>query len=177
MQHPVLNTSTRPRITSSHAWPRPAAKPEVKERAQRALGPGCILRSQKQGKVLQSEGLAHEYGDPGSGRAQNQIHLWCVCPAGPRPQCYQHLQRCGLRAPARGFQTYQKHKLSLNSFKNIQDPKKGFGGKRNFKKGRTSEIKYFYIKKAYMQNIYTHTYIHICIHIYLHKTMKRHMNE
>lgn len=34
VQHPVLNTSTCPRITSSHAWPWPAAKLEVKERAQ-----------------------------------------------------------------------------------------------------------------------------------------------
>lgn len=136
-------------------------------RSERAHGPGCILRSQKQGKVLQSEGLAHEYGDPGSRWAQNQIYLWCVCPAGPRPQPYHHLQRCGLGAPARGFQTYQEHKLSLNSFKNIQDPKKGLGGGRNFKKGKVSEIKYFYLKKAHMQNIYTHVYTYMYTYIFI----------
>lgn len=95
-----------------------------------AFGPGCILRSQKQGKVLQSEGLAHEYRDPGSGQAQNQIHLWCVCPEGPLLQCYQHLQGVAF-APQQGGSRPTKNTSSVSTvLKIFKTPIKDLGKKK-----------------------------------------------
>lgn len=84
--------------------------------------------------MLQSEGLAHEHGDPGRGRAQNQIRLWHVSSrptAAILPPPYNRvafMTRQGVPDLSRTQAGIQ------HSFKDIQDPKKTFGEKEILKR-------------------------------------------